>query len=166
MPSDLEREGAGQQVARALLAEAARAQVEERVGVELPDARAVAALHVVGVDLELGLGVHLCARAEQQVGIRLVRVRLLGVRDARSPAAEHALRASAEDPLVELAARAVGHGVVDQRVVVDELLVAAADEEARSWCTRRPRRQQGSGSLRTSAPPRVSVCGREWASRS
>ena len=49
--------------ARPRLADAARAQVEERVLVELADRRAVAALHVVGVDLELRACVSISRRA-------------------------------------------------------------------------------------------------------
>jgi hypothetical protein len=117
------------QVARALLAEPPGAQVEERIGVELPDAGAVAALHVVGVDLELGLGVHLRLRAQQQVRVRLGRIRLLRIRPHDHPPPEHTPRAAAEHALVELVAGAVGNRVVDSGVVVYELL-AAADEQA------------------------------------
>ena len=44
--------------------DAARAQVEERPRSSWPDRGAVAALHVVGVDLELGLGVDLRVRRD------------------------------------------------------------------------------------------------------
>ena len=46
--------------------EAARVQVEDRVLVELADRRAVRALHVVGEDLELRLGVDLRVVGQQQ----------------------------------------------------------------------------------------------------
>ena len=67
-------------VARLGLADAAGAQVEDRVRVELADRRAVRALHVVGEDLELRLGVDQGVARQQQVLVRLLRVGLLRVR--------------------------------------------------------------------------------------
>ena len=58
--------------------DAAGAQIEERRRVEVADAGAVAALDVVGVDLELGLGIDHRALAEDQVAAQLVRIGLLG----------------------------------------------------------------------------------------
>jgi len=55
--------------------------------------------------------------------------RLLRTRSHDDAPAEDAARALAEHTLVELAARAVRHGVIDERVVVDVAL-ARSDEEA------------------------------------
>ena len=60
-------------------ADAAGAQVEDRVLIELADGRPVGALHVVGIDLELRLGVDLRLVGEQQVLVGLLGVGLLGV---------------------------------------------------------------------------------------
>ena len=50
-------EGLDQHAPRLGLGDAAGAEIEERVLVEIADRGAVAAFHVVGEDLELGLGV-------------------------------------------------------------------------------------------------------------
>ena len=73
--------------------EAAGAQVEHRVVVELPDRRAVRALHVVGEDLELRLGVDLRVVGEQQRAVGLLGVGLLRVRPDDDLAVEHRARA-------------------------------------------------------------------------
>ena len=54
---DVLRERIRQQAARIALADAARPQVEHRFRVQLADGRAVRAAHVVGENLQLGLGV-------------------------------------------------------------------------------------------------------------
>ena len=59
--------------------DAAGSQIEERRLIEIADAGAVAALDIVGVDFELGLGVDRRAPAEHQVAAELVRIDLLGV---------------------------------------------------------------------------------------
>ena len=62
-----------QQIARFLLADAARLQVEQRVLLNLPDRCAVCTLHIVRVNLQLRLRVDLRVVAQQQVAIRLDR---------------------------------------------------------------------------------------------
>ena len=54
---DLAGERVDEEVARLVLADAARAEVEQRLLLDLADRRAVVALHVVVVDLERRLGV-------------------------------------------------------------------------------------------------------------
>jgi hypothetical protein len=82
-----------QHVARLGRRQAARPQVEQRVLVELPDRRPVRALHVVGEDLELRLGVDRRVVGEQQRLVRLLRVGLLRVLPDDDLAVEHAARA-------------------------------------------------------------------------
>ena len=65
--------------------EPAGAQIEQLLGVELADGRAVAALDVVGVDLELGLRVDLRVVAEQQVVVASAARRCVGSRARRRP---------------------------------------------------------------------------------
>ena len=69
--------------ARRPVVDAARAQVEHRVLVELTDRRPVRALHVVGEDLELRLGVDLRLVAQEQRPVGLLGVGLLRVLAAR-----------------------------------------------------------------------------------
>ena len=94
----------------------------KNVGVELPDAGAVAALDVVGVDLELRAGAGQGARGQQQVLVRLPGVGLLRVLPHEDPPVEHGTGLALENPLVELVAVAVRRHVLDPHVVVHQLL--------------------------------------------
>ena len=122
-------EGDKQQPSRGHLVDSARAQIEERVFLDLADGRAVRALHVVGVDFELRLGVDLRRVGKQQVAIGLLGVGLLRVLVHDDAAVKDAVRAVIENAVVKLAAGAVRAGVLDQHVVV-EVLPAVADEQA------------------------------------
>ena len=82
------------------------------------------ALHVVGEDFELRLGVHLRLAREEQVAARLRRIGLLRARAHQDLAVEHRMRRAAGDALVQLAAHAVGLRMVDQGMGVRELLTA------------------------------------------
>ena len=118
--------------------DAAAAQIEDRVLVELADGGAVAALDVVGEDLELRLGVDLRVVGQQQVLVHLLRVALLRVRAHEHLAVEDAGGALVEDALVELAAGAARLAVVDGGVVVDVLRAAGQVEPVeRAGGTRR-----------------------------
>src|SRR6476619_3217129 len=86
-------------------ADAARAQVEQRVVVELTDRRSMRALHVVGEDLELRLRVDLGVVGQEQRLVRLLRVGLLRVLPDDDLAVEHRARLAGQDALVELVAR-------------------------------------------------------------
>jgi hypothetical protein len=104
--------------------DAARAQVEERVLVELADGRPVRALDIVGVDLELRPGIDGRIRRQQDVAAGLLGIGLLGVRADDDPAAEDPRRPAAQDALVDLPAMAAGAGVVEDGEVVGVLLAA------------------------------------------
>src|SRR6476646_7561766 len=86
---------------RQLIGDAARLQVEERGLVDLPDRRAVRALHVVGEDLELRLGVDVRRVGKQQRLVRLLAVRLLRDRPDVDLPVEHAVRPPVENALVQ-----------------------------------------------------------------
>ena len=103
------------------LVEAPAAQVEEGALVELAHGGAVAALHVVGVDGEVGLGVHLGLAGEQEVAVLLGAAGLLGVGTDHDGAVEDRGALPVEDALVDLAAGGPGRHVVDEGVVVEEL---------------------------------------------
>src|SRR5262249_22443077 len=123
-PADnLARERVGQQTTRRLEAEAAGAQVEDRVLFEPADRRSVSALDVIGKDLQLRLGVDHGILGQEQVLVGLLGVRLLSVLVYVDLAVEPPLRSPGEDALVELAAAAVRLLVVDPGVVVGVLAV-------------------------------------------
>src|SRR6185437_12293934 len=86
-------EGVDEHAARFWLADAARAQIEQRVLVEVADSGAVAALDVVGENLELGLGVDRGARAQQQIAVEQLGIGLLCLRPDGDAAEEHAMGA-------------------------------------------------------------------------
>src|SRR5581483_3873199 len=75
----------------------------------------MAALDVVGEDLELGLGVDGGPGAQQQISVELVGVGLVGARPDADAAEEHAVRAVVEYALEDLARGAAGCRVVDDR---------------------------------------------------
>ena len=112
-------EGEHQQLLGRPPRDAARGQVEERGLVDRAAGRAVAALHVVGVDLELGLGQELARLVEQQPLADLVAVGLLRPGLHQDLALEDPDRAAAQHLLEHLPALAA-HGAVgdEDRVVV------------------------------------------------
>src|SRR5260370_541268 len=83
--------------------DAAGAQIEQRRLVEIADAGAVAALDVVGVDFELGLGVYDRPLADDQIAAQLVCVDLLRPLAHDDAALERAMRAPGSDALDQLA---------------------------------------------------------------
>ncbi len=93
---------------------AARAQIEERRLVEVADGGAMAALDVVGEDLELGLGVDRGARAQQQVAVELMGVGLVGAGPDRDLAEEDAVGAVVDHALEDLARLAAERRVLDE----------------------------------------------------
>jgi hypothetical protein len=129
------------------LVEAAGAQIEDRVLVELADRSAVRALDVVGVNLELGLGIDLGLGGQQQVLVALVGVGVLGVGPDLDLALEDPVGGFVEYALVVLAADAVRLGVVDPGGGVEMLAPAPEIDAAPS-----PSRATAI-SLRTKRPP-------------
>ena len=128
-------EPVGEHAARRALRDAARAQVEQHLLVELPDGGAVRALDVVGVDLELGLGVDLGVARKEQVAVGLMRFGLLRVRVDVDAPVEHPAPASARDALVVLLALAPRRDVLDVGVEVD-VLAAVRDVQPVEGATR------------------------------
>ena len=92
---------------------AAAAQIEELVRIELADRRAVAALHVVGEDLELRLAVDLGLRRQQQRLVHLIAVGLLRAARDLDLALKHAARPAGQDVLHRLPRGAVRRVVRD-----------------------------------------------------
>src|SRR6185436_19160203 len=83
------------------------------------------ALYVVGVDLELGLGVHRRVGRKEQVSVGLARVRLLRVLMDDDLAVKYAAGRTVENPFVELQAGRSRLDVLDLREIVDMLLAGA-----------------------------------------
>ncbi len=80
-----------------------------------------ACIYVVGVDFELGLRVDLGVVREEEVPVRLLGVRFLGVLVHNNPAVEYAPRPPVENAVIELPAVAVRALVLDLHVVVHVL---------------------------------------------
>jgi len=122
---DRRRERGGQQAARFAFRQPARAQVEQLLGVELADGRAVGALYVVRIDLELRFRVDLRVLAEQQIVVVLPRVDALATRLDDDLAVEYSAAAVADDAAEALGADGRTRSVTDQRVVIDVLVMAS-----------------------------------------
>ena len=114
--------GEGQQATRGGGVDPSAPQVEELLLVQVADRRSVRALHVVGKDLQVRLRVRSGVVAEQQAVVALNRVGLLRDLMDDDAAVEDRRRLIVEHTLVELVTRAVGHGVIEQRVVVHPLM--------------------------------------------
>ena len=122
-------EGLDQQRLGFLGRNAARLQIEQQVLVERAGGRAVAALHVVGEDLELRLVVGLGVLRQQQRVRRHLGVGLLRVRLHDDLALEHAAALAVEHRLEHLAAAAAAGRVIDDQRGVGML---AAVEQRRA----------------------------------
>ena len=122
-------EALDQHGARLVQRDAARAQVEQQVRVDLGRGGAMAADHVVGIDLELGLGVELRLLRQHERLRHLLAVGLLRVGAHDHLALEDAARAVGQHALEQLAALAARHRMIDDQRGVD-VLGAAAEEAA------------------------------------
>jgi hypothetical protein len=122
-------EGQKQQAACRRFVDAARLQVKKCVLFDLANRRPVSALDIIGVDLELRLGVNLCVIGKQQVAIRLLGVGLLRVFVHYNAPVKDAMRMSIQNAVIELAAAAMRTGVLDMHVVV-EMLPSISNKEA------------------------------------
>ncbi len=76
---------------------------------------------VVGVDLQLRVGVDQSVVREQEVLVGLLRVRLLGIGTDDDPAVENSPGRIIEDSFVELPAALVRLGMVDHGMMIDVL---------------------------------------------
>ena len=92
--------------------------------VELANGGAMGAADVVGEDFQLRLGVNDGVLGQQQRLVGLLGIGLLGILADEDLAVEDAVSAIAEDALVNLMARTVRLGVIDDGEVIDVLLAA------------------------------------------
>ena len=87
------------------------------------------ASHVVGIDLQLGLGVDGRVFGQYQVLVRLLGVGFLRVLTDEDLAVEDRVRLARQNALIELVARAVRFCVIDRGVRIPEGLVVGEDPE-------------------------------------
>jgi len=116
-----------QKPARRNPVDSSRSQVEQGILVHLADRRTVGALHIIGVDLQLRLGIDLRVVREQQIAVRLLGVGLLRVLVDHNATVENAVRMPIENSVVKLSTARVRAGVLDQHVIV-QVLMAVADK--------------------------------------
>src|ERR1043165_6870779 len=121
---DFAGKGVNQHPPRRLRTDAAGAEVKNGFLVQLPDRRAVGALHVVGVNLELRLGVRGGVVGKQKILIGLFRVGFLRDLLHEDAAVEDALGFVVEDAVEVFVAGAMRLGVLDNHVVIGQLLAA------------------------------------------
>ena len=76
------------------------------------------ALHVVGIDLQLGLGLHASRGREQEVAIVLIGLRLLRILCHKDTSSEDTTTLIEEDVLEEFIRGTVGYCVLDEREVI------------------------------------------------
>lgn len=110
--------------------DAACPHVEEFVRIEPSDGRAVAAFHIIGIDLQLRPGIGLGGVADQQVVVGLVGLRLLRVRDDPDQAVEMRQAAVVENPFEYLVAMATRNFVGKPDVIVHPLVSVGQVEAA------------------------------------
>ena len=89
----------GEERTSARFLDAPGSEIEGHPLVELSHRGAVGALHVVSVNLELRLGINLHVRGEQEIGVGLVGIGLLGARMNEDPAVEDPLALPSSTPL-------------------------------------------------------------------
>ena len=86
------------------------------------------AFHVIGVDLQLWLGIDLRVIGKQQVTVRLLGIGFLRVFVYHDASMEDTMRVAIQNSVVELAAATVRAGMLDVHVIV-EMLAAVAEEQ-------------------------------------
>src|SRR5262249_45516949 len=100
---------------------AARGQIEQLFVFQLPNGRAVSALHVVGENLQLRLRVHVGVGRQQQVFIQLPRVGQQRAFAHEDLAVENRARTPVENTLIKLVTGRMRFLVINRRVVVTVL---------------------------------------------
>ena len=111
-----------QEVAREFRPDAAAFKIKELVFFELADCRSMRALHIIGKNLKLGLGVHLRIVGQEQVLVRLLRVGQLRAVTHKNFAVENRTRLAVEDALIKLMTGAVRLPVINHRMRIGVLL--------------------------------------------
>ena len=116
-----------EQKAGFLLVDASLTHVEEGRFVHLADGAAVAALHIVSINLEHWLRIHAGRTRGTQVGIRFFARRLLSTLANQHLSGKGSDCTIVEDVLIQLARLTSGNLVVDECVVVHALHLVGND---------------------------------------
>jgi len=103
------------------LVDTPRAQVKERIGIQLADGGSMGTLDVVGIDLQLRLCTDLRLVRKQKVVVGLLGVCLLSTREHHDSAVKDPAGLLPQNPFINLPAVAVGFGMFESSVVVDVL---------------------------------------------
>lgn len=93
--------------------------IKQLLGIHIADGGTMAALHVVGQDFQLGLGIDLRPVGQQQGATQLLRVGLLRQRRNTDAALEYRMAMIVNHVLEQLVAAAVGHGMVQEQRVIE-----------------------------------------------
>ena len=117
-----------QQMACLIGRDAALLHVEECIIIQLTYSRTMAALHVIGIYLQLGLCIHVRIASETQVTVGLLRDGLLCVGAYEHFACKDSCRLLIKNILVEFVAVAVACLVVHNGAVVGVLALVAYDK--------------------------------------
>ena len=121
---DIADEGMHQHGFSGLEPNAAGAGIKQRIRVELPHGAPVAALDIVRINFQFGLGVHARLVAGEDVRVLLVGIGLLGIRAHEHLAIEHPGALAVQNAFVVLRAGAMGHAVIHRGVVVHEFALS------------------------------------------
>src|SRR5690349_13609 len=113
-----------QQVAPKLRTDAARFEIKQLFRIDLADRRAVRALHIVRINLELRLRIYARFIGQQKILVRLLRVRLLRALTNEYFAVENRAAVAVENALVQLVTRAMRLLVINHRMRVSMLIGA------------------------------------------
>ena len=133
---------------------AAGGEVVELVVVDRTDGARVRALHVVGLDLEVGDRLRLRALGEHEVAVGLERHRLLGVAPDADEARVHRLRGVLDRALEQEVAPRVGRVVVLQGAEVEHLVAVAEVDRREVGLGARSREQRLAAEARVGAAQR------------
>ena len=128
MLQDFVAEGVEEEGLGGAFADAAGADVEESLFVELAYGAAVGAFDIVVVDFEEGAGVDVRFVGEEYVFVGLIGFGFGGAVADEDVPVEGGAGGVVEDAFEQFAAVAFGAGVVDEDVVVDLLLLVVEEE--------------------------------------
>ena len=104
-----------------MLIDATLLHIEEGCVVELTHGAAMRALHIVGIDFQHGLGVHMCLSGHTEILVHLFGSGLLCIMSHQHLACESPHSLFIEHIFVELMAVTMRHSMVDERIVVNLL---------------------------------------------
>src|SRR5687767_8731181 len=96
-------------------------KIEDGVCIQLPDSSAMGALHIIGINLELGVRVYERLFGKNQILVRLFRIGLLRIETNDDPSIENTTGLSVENTFIQLVAVAVRFGMVNGGVIVNVL---------------------------------------------